>query len=239
MGQKVNPIGMRVGVIRDWDAKWYADDKNYVELLHEDFAIREFVKKRLFESGVSRIEIERTGTSRVKVTIHTAKPGIVIGRNGSNIEVLRGELNQLTGKSVSISVIEVKRPEADAQLIAESISEALVRRVAFRRAMKQAVQRARKAGAKGIKVSLSGRLGGADIARTEWVNEGKVPLHTLRADIDYGFYEADTTYGKIGVKVWIYRGDILDKNAVQEEPAPKENRRSRRDRRGGRRNANA
>lgn len=239
MGQKVNPIGMRVGVIRDWDAKWYADDKNYVDLLHEDFAIRRFVKDRLFESGVSRIEIERTGTTRVKVTIHTAKPGIVIGRNGSNIEVLRGELNALTDKSVSISVVEVKRPEADAQLVAESICEALVRRVAFRRAMKQAMQRAMKAGAKGVKISVSGRLGGADIARTEWVTEGKVPLHTLRADIDYGFYEADTTYGKIGVKVWVYRGEILDKNAPRQEDAPKDNKRNRKDRRGGRRNANA
>lgn len=217
MGQKVNPIGMRVGIIRGWDAKWYADDKNYVDLLHEDFKIREFVKKKLFESGVSRIEIERTGAARVKVTIHTAKPGIVIGRNGAAIEVLRGELEQLTGKSVSISVMEIKKPEADAQLVAESIAEALVRRVAFRRAMKQAVQRAKKSGAKGIKVACSGRLAGADIARTEWTSEGKVPLHTLRADIDYGFYEADTTYGKIGVKVWIYRGEILstDQNESQ------------------------
>lgn len=217
MGQKVNPIGMRVGIIRGWDAKWYADDKNYVDLLHEDFKIREFVKKKLFESGISRIEIERTGVARVKVTIHTAKPGIVIGRNGAAIEVLRGELEQLTGKSVSISVMEIKKPEADAQLVAESIAEALVRRVAFRRAMKQAVQRAKKSGAKGIKVACSGRLAGADIARTEWTSEGKVPLHTLRADIDYGFYEADTTYGKIGVKVWIYRGEILstDQNESQ------------------------
>lgn len=213
MGQKVNPIGMRVGIIRDWDAKWYADDKNYVDLLHEDFKIREFVKKKLFESGISSVIIERTGTTKVKVTIHTAKPGIVIGRNGSAIEVLRGELEKLTGKSVSISVMEVKRPEADAQLIAESIAEALVRRVAFRRAIKQALQRASKAGVKGIKVAVSGRLAGADIARTEWATEGKVPLHTLRADIDYGFYEADTTYGKIGVKVWVYKGEVLPEAA--------------------------
>ena len=209
MGQKVNPIGMRVGIIRDWDARWYADDKNYVDLLHEDFQIREFVKKKLFESGVSSIIIERTGTTKVKVTIHTAKPGIVIGKNGSAIEVLRAQLEKMTGKSVSISVMEVKRPEADAQLIAESIAEALVRRVAFRRAIKQALQRAGKAGVKGVKVAVSGRLGGADIARTEWATEGKVPLHTLRADIDYGFYEADTTYGKIGVKFWTYKGEIL------------------------------
>lgn len=213
MGQKVNPIGMRVGVIRDWDARWYADDKNYVDLLHEDFKIREFVKKKLFDSGISKIVIERTGTSKVKVTINTAKPGIVIGRNGSAIEVLRGELEKLTQKSVSISVLEVKRPEAEAQLIAENVAESLVRRVAFRRAIKQAMQRATKAGAKGVKIAVSGRLGGADIARTEWVTEGKVPLHTLRADIEYGFYEADTTYGKIGIKVWIYKGEVLPEAA--------------------------
>lgn len=210
MGQKVNPIGIRVGIIRDWDARWYADDKNYVDLLHEDFKVRKFVKDKLFDSGIARIVIERTGNTKIKVTIHTAKPGIVIGRNGSAIEVLRGELEKLTGKSVSISVAEVKHPEANAQLIAESIAQALENRVAYRRAMKQHIQRAVKAGAQGIKVSCAGRLAGADIARTEWVTEGKVPLHTLRADIDYGFYEADTTYGKIGIKVWIYNGEILD-----------------------------
>lgn len=210
MGQKVNPIGIRVGIIHDWDARWYADDKNYVDLLHEDFKVRKFVKDKLFDSGIARIVIERTGNTKIKVTIHTAKPGIVIGRNGSAIEVLRGELEKLTGKSVSISVVEVKHPEANAQLIAESIAQALENRVAYRRAMKQHIQRAVKAGAQGIKVSCAGRLAGADIARTEWVTEGKVPLHTLRADIDYGFYEADTTYGKIGIKVWIYNGEILD-----------------------------
>lgn len=210
MGQKVNPIGIRVGIIRDWDARWYADDKNYVDLLHEDFKVRKFVKDKLFDSGIARIVIERTGNTKIKVTIHTAKPGIVIGRNGSAIEVLRGELEKLTDKSVSISVVEVKHPEANAQLIAESIAQALENRVAYRRAMKQHIQRAVKAGAQGIKVSCAGRLAGADIARTEWVTEGKVPLHTLRADIDYGFYEADTTYGKIGIKVWIYNGEILD-----------------------------
>lgn len=210
MGQKVNPIGIRVGIIRDWDARWYADDKNYVDLLHEDFKVRKFVKDKLFDSGIARIVIERTGNTKIKVTIHTAKPGIVIGRNGSAIEVLRGELEKLTGKSVSISVVEVKHPEANAQLIAESIAQALENRVAYRRAMKHHIQRAVKAGAQGIKVSCAGRLAGADIARTEWVTEGKVPLHTLRADIDYGFYEADTTYGKIGIKVWIYNGEILD-----------------------------
>ena len=210
MGQKVNPIGIRVGIIRDWDARWYADDKDSVDLLHEDFKVRKFVKTKLFDSGIARIVIERTGNTKIKVTIHTAKPGIVIGRNGSAIEVLRGELEKLTGKSVSISVVEVKHPEANAQLIAESIAQALENRVAYRRAMKQHIQRAVKAGAQGIKVSCAGRLAGADIARTEWVTEGKVPLHTLRADIDYGFYEADTTYGKIGIKGWIYNGEILD-----------------------------
>ena len=210
MGQKVNPIGIRVGIIRDWDARWYADDKNYVDLLHEDFKVRKFVKDKLFDSGIARIVIERTGNTKIKVTIHTAKPGIVIGRNGSAIEVLRGELEKLTGKSVSISVVEVKHPEANAQLVAESIAQALENRVAYRRAMKQHIQRATKAGAQGIKISCAGRLAGADIARTEWATEGKVPLHTLRADIDYGFYEADTTYGKIGIKVWIYNGEILD-----------------------------
>ena len=194
----------------DWDARLYADDKDYVDLLHEDFKVRKFVKTKLFDSGIARIVIERTGNTKIKVTIHTAKPGIVIGRNGSAIEVLRGELEKLTGKSVSISVVEVKHPEANAQLIAESIAQALENRVAYRRAMKQHIQRAVKAGAQGIKVSCAGRLAGADIARTERVTEGKVPLHTLRADIDYGFYEADTTYGKIGIKVWIYNGEILD-----------------------------
>ena len=195
MGQKVNPIGMRVGVIRDWDARWYANEKNYVDLLHEDFEIRKYVKDTLFESGVSSIIIERTGTSKVKVTVHTAKPGIVIGRKGESIEKLRGELKKMTGKDIFINVVEVKRPDANAQLIAESVADALVRRMPFRRAMKQALQRAKRAGAKGMKISISGRLAGADIARTEWTSEGKVPLHTLRADIDYGFYEADTTYG--------------------------------------------
>lgn len=209
MGQKVNPIGLRVGVIRDWDARWYANDKNYVDLLHEDFKIRKFVKTKLFESGVSSVIIERTGVTKVKVTVHTAKPGIVIGRQGAAIEVLRGELKKMTGKDVFINVVEVKRPDADAQLIAESVADSLVRRMPFRRAMKQALQRAKRAGAKGMKIAVSGRLAGADIARTEWASEGKVPLHTLRADIDYGFYEADTTYGKIGIKVWIYNGEVL------------------------------
>ena len=219
MGQKVNPIGLRVGVIRDWDARWYANDKNYVDLLHEDFKIRKFVKAKLFDSGISSVIIERTGVTKVKITVHTAKPGIVIGRQGAAIEVLRGELKKMTGKDVFINVIEVKKPDADAQLIAESVADSLVRRMPFRRAMKQALQRAKRAGAKGMKIEISGRLAGADIARTEWASEGKVPLHTLRANIDYGFYEADTTYGKIGVKVWIYNGEVLpeEKRSTKKE----------------------
>jgi ribosomal protein S3 len=219
MGQKVNPIGLRVGVIRDWDARWYANDKNYVDLLHEDFKIRKFVKAKLFDSGISSVIIERTGVTKVKITVHTAKPGIVIGRQGAAIEVLRGELKKMTGKDVFINVIEVKKPDADAQLIAESVADSLVRRMPFRRAMKQALQRAKRAGAKGMKIAISGRLAGADIARTEWASEGKVPLHTLRANIDYGFYEADTTYGKIGVKVWIYNGEVLpeEKRSTKKE----------------------
>lgn len=219
MGQKVNPIGLRVGIIRDWDARWYANDKNYVDLLHEDFKIRKFVKTKLFDSGISSVIIERTGVTKVKITVHTAKPGIVIGRQGAAIEVLRGELKKMTGKDVFINVIEVKKPDADAQLIAESVADSLVRRMPFRRAMKQALQRAKRAGAKGMKIAISGRLAGADIARTEWASEGKVPLHTLRANIDYGFYEADTTYGKIGVKVWIYNGEVLpeEKRSTKKE----------------------
>lgn len=219
MGQKVNPIGLRVGIIRDWDARWYANDKNYVDLLHEDFKIRKFVKTKLFDSGISSVIIERTGVTKVKITVHTAKPGIVIGRQGAAIEVLRGELKKMTGKDVFINVIEVKKPDADAQLIAESVADSLVRRMPFRRAMKQALQRAKRAGAKGMKIAVSGRLAGADIARTEWASEGKVPLHTLRANIDYGFYEADTTYGKIGVKIWIYNGEVLpeDKRTAKKE----------------------
>ena len=208
MGQKVSPKGMRIGVIKDWDARWYAD-KNYEELLHEDLKVRKYVKTKLFESGVSDIITERTGNTKLRVTIHTAKPGIVIGAKGSEIEKLRKELEAMTGKQVNINIQEVKKPEADAQLVAEATAAQLVRRVAFRRAMKQAVGRALKSGAEGVKIALSGRLAGADIARTEWYSEGKVPLHTLRADIDYGFAEADTTYGKLGVKVWIYKGEVL------------------------------
>ncbi|MFZ5641742.1 MAG: 30S ribosomal protein S3 [Bacillota bacterium] len=207
MGQKVHPKGLRIGIIKDWDAKWYAE-KDYSDLLLEDIKLREYIKKRLYAAGISKVEIERAA-SRIKISIHTAKPGIVIGRGGSEVEALRKELEKRTGKHVNINIVEVKVPELDAQLVAENVAAQLVRRIAFRRAMKQTVARSMRMGAQGIKISCSGRLAGAEIARTEWYNEGKVPLHTLRADIDYGFAEADTTYGKIGVKCWIYKGEVL------------------------------
>ena len=207
MGQKVHPIGMRVGIIRDWDAKWYAE-KEYAEFLHEDLRIRKFIATKLADAAVSTIEIERAA-NRVNISIHTAKPGMVIGKGGSEVENLRKELNKLTGKRVHINIVEIKKPDLDAKLVGEGIARQLENRVAFRRAQKQAIQRAMLAGAKGIKTQVSGRLNGADIARSEGYSEGTVPLHTLRADIDYAWEEADTTYGKLGVKVWIYRGEIL------------------------------
>ncbi|WP_417631898.1 30S ribosomal protein S3 [Enterococcus faecalis] len=207
MGQKVHPIGMRVGIIRDWDAKWYAE-KEYAEFLHEDLRIRKFIATKLADVAVSTIEIERAA-NRVNISIHTAKPGMVIGKGGSEVENLRKELNKLTGKRVHINIVEIKKPDLDAKLVGEGIARQLENRVAFRRAQKQAIQRAMRAGAKGIKTQVSGRLNGADIARSEGYSEGTVPLHTLRADIDYAWEEADTTYGKLGVKVWIYRGEIL------------------------------
>jgi small subunit ribosomal protein S3 len=207
VGQKVNPIGLRVGIIRDWESRWYAG-KDYADLLHEDIKIREYVSKRLKDASVSKIEIERAA-NRVNVTVHTAKPGMVIGKGGSEVEALRKALNQLTGKRVHINIMEIKRADVDAQLVAENIARQLENRVSFRRAQKQVIQRAMRAGAKGIKTMVSGRLGGADIARSESYSEGTVPLHTLRADIDYATAEADTTYGKLGVKVWIYRGEVL------------------------------
>ncbi|ADY54764.1 SSU ribosomal protein S3P [Syntrophobotulus glycolicus DSM 8271] len=217
MGQKVNPNGLRIGVIRSWEGRWYAD-KNYGDLLHEDLQIRKFVVQKLQQAGVPKVEIERAA-NRVKVSIHAAKPGIVIGRGGTEVENLRRDLEKLTGgKQVAVNIVEIKKPELDAKLVAESVAQQLKKRVSFRRAMKQTVGRTIRAGGQGIKISCSGRLGGAEIARTEWYNEGKVPLHTLRADIDYGFAEADTTYGKIGVKVWIYKGEVLPtKKAAQEE----------------------
>ena len=207
MGQKVHPIGMRVGIIRDWDAKWYAE-KEYAEFLHEDLRIRKFIATKLADAAVSTIEIERAA-NRVNISIHTAKPGMVIGKGGSEVENLRKELNKLTGKRVHINIIEIKKPDLDAKLVGEGIARQLENRVAFRRAQKQAIQRTMRAGAQGIKTQVSGRLNGADMARTEGYSEGTVPLHTLRADIDYAWEEADTTYGKLGVKVWIYRGEIL------------------------------
>ena len=207
MGQKVHPIGMRVGIIRDWDAKWYAE-KEYAEFLHEDLRIRKFISTKLADAAVSTIEIERA-TGRVNISIHTAKPGMVIGKGGSEVENLRKELNKLTGKRIHINIVEIKKPDLDAKLVGEGIARQLENRVAFRRAQKQAIQRSMRVGAKGIKTQVSGRLNGADIARSEGYSEGTVPLHTLRADIDYAWEEADTTYGKLGVKVWIYRGEIL------------------------------
>ncbi|MDQ0340192.1 small subunit ribosomal protein S3 [Caldalkalibacillus uzonensis] len=207
MGQKVSPKGLRIGIIRDWESKWYAD-KEYADYLHEDLKIRNYIEERLKDAAVSTIEIERAA-NRINITIHTAKPGMVIGKGGSEVEALRKALNQLTGKRVHLNISEIKQPDLDAKLVADNIARQIENRISFRRAMKQAIQRTMRAGAKGIKTMVSGRLAGADIARSEGYNEGTVPLHTLRADIDYGTAEADTTYGKIGVKVWIYRGEVL------------------------------
>ncbi|GAQ24688.1 MULTISPECIES: 30S ribosomal protein S3 [Tepidanaerobacter] len=207
MGQKIHPHGLRVGIIKDWDSKWYTK-KDFADQLLEDYKVRKYIKNKLFTSGVSRIEIERAA-NRIRITINTAKPGMVIGRGGSGVDELKGEIEKMTGKQVSINVIEIKNPDMDAQLVAENIASQLERRISFRRAMKQAISRALKSGAKGIKTMVSGRLGGAEIARSEMYHEGTIPLQTLRADIDYGFAEAHTTYGRIGVKVWIYKGEVL------------------------------
>ncbi len=215
MGQKVNPHGLRVGIIKDWDTKWYAE-KDFADFLVEDVKIRKFIKKKLFTSGISKILIERT-SGNIKISIFTAKPGIVIGRNGSAIEELKNEIQKMTTHKVSVNIGEIKRPELDAQLVAENIAQQLENRVTFRRAMKQSMGRTMKFGAKGIKTAVSGRLGGADMARTESYHEGTIPLQTLRADIDYGFAEADTTYGKLGVKVWIYKGEVLPVKAAKKE----------------------
>ena len=215
MGQKVHPIGMRIGIIRDWESKWYAD-KDYADLLHEDLKVREYIAKRLSEASVSKVEIERAA-NRINISIHTAKPGMVIGKGGTEVEALRKALNSLTGKRVHINIIEIKRADLDAKLVAENIARQLENRASFRRAQKQAIQRTMRSGAQGIKTMVSGRLGGADIARAEHYSEGTVPLHTLRADIDYAHAEADTTYGKLGVKVWIYRGEVLPTKKKSEE----------------------
>ena len=208
MGQKVNPHGVRVGVIKNWDSKWYADSKNFGDYLVEDYNIRKVLKKKIYASGISKIEIERTAKF-VKVSVYTAKPGLVIGKGGNLVETLKEELQKMIGKTVNLNIVEVKNVDLDAQLVAENIAGQLERRISFRRAMKQCMQKTMRAGAQGIKTACSGRLGGADMARTEFYKDGTIPLQTLRADIDYGFAEADTTYGKVGVKVWIYKGEVL------------------------------
>ncbi|MDO4383464.1 MAG: 30S ribosomal protein S3 [Eubacteriales bacterium] len=232
MGQKVNPHGLRVGVNKDWNSKWYAGKDNFADFLIEDTQIRNYVKKTLYAAGVAKVVVERSAADKVRVVILAARPGMVIGRAGDGVEELKKSIAKMTGKNVEISIEEVRRSELDAQLTAESIAQALERRVSFRRAMKQAIQRTMKANAKGIKVLCSGRLGGAEIARSEKYSEGNVPLHTLRADIDYGFAEADTTYGKIGVKVWINHGEILDKGL--KDAIPESNKNDRRDRKSRR-----
>ena len=237
MGQKVSPHGLRVGVIKDWDSKWYADKKDFADYLVEDKKVREYVKKKLYAAGVSKVLIERAANNQMKITVLTAKPGMVIGSGGAGIDQLKAEVEKLTGKTVSINIVEVRRPELDAQLTAESVAQALEKRISFRRAMKQAIGRTMKSGAKGIKIMISGRVGGAEIARSEKYSEGNVPLHTLRADIAYGFAEADTTYGKLGVKVWINNGEHLSKdlksNLPEEAPKSDRKRGDRRDRRDG------
>ena len=250
MGQKVSPHGFRVGVIKDWDSKWYAGKKNFADNLIEDNKVREYITKKLYAAGVAKVVIERASGNKLRANVMTAKPGMVIGRSGDGIDAIKKDLAKLTGKEVEIEIIEIRRPELDAQLSAEAVAQSLERRTSFRRAMKQQISRTMKAGAKGIKVVVSGRLGGAEIARSEKYSEGNVPLHTLRADIDYGFAEADTTYGRIGVKVWINHGEVLDKglkSAIPEEKREKKGDKrqrreggrrdgSRQDRREGRRN---
>ncbi|MBO6215461.1 MAG: 30S ribosomal protein S3 [Lachnospiraceae bacterium] len=231
MGPKVNPHGLRVGIIKDWDSKWYAEGEEFADNLVEDHEIRKFLKKKLYASGISKIEIERA-SDRVRVTVYTAKPGVVIGQKGAEIDKLRKELERKTGKKLLIDVKEVKRPDKDAQLVAENIADQLERRISFRRAMKSCMSRSMKAGVLGIKASCAGRLGGADMARIETYNEGTIPLQTLRADIDYGFAEADTTYGKVGVKVWIYKGEVLPSKKGEKDNAAETKE-------GGRRNVNA
>ena len=250
MGQKVSPHGFRVGVIKDWDSKWYAGKKNFADNLIEDNKVRQYITKKLYAAGVAKVVIERASGNKLRANVMTAKPGMVIGRSGDGIDAIKKDLAKLTGKEVEIEIIEIRRPELDAQLSAEAVAQSLERRTSFRRAMKQQISRTMKAGAKGIKVVVSGRLGGAEIARSEKYSEGNVPLHTLRADIDYGFAEADTTYGRIGVKVWINHGEVLDKGLKSAIPAEKREKKgdkrqrreggrrdgSRQDRREGRRN---
>jgi len=218
MGQKVHPTGIRLGIVKDWTSKWYADSKHYADLLNSDLNVRAFLKKRLYQASVSRIQIDRPAKN-AHITVHTARPGLVIGKKGGDIDALRNEVSRMMGIPVHISIEEIRKPELDAQLVAEGIAQQLERRVMFRRAMKRSVQNAMRLGAGGIKVNIGGRLNGAEIARSEWYLEGRVPLHTLRADIDYGFAEANTTYGIIGVKVWIFKGEVFaDGEAVEAEP---------------------
>ena len=243
MGQKVNPHGLRVGVIKDWSSRWFEKDRNFGDTLVSDYNVRKYLKEKLQMAGVPKIEIERitdNAGERVKVFIHCAKPGMVIGRGGSDIEKLRTDIEKMVGKPVSVNVVEVKQPDLNAQLVAENIAGQLERRISFRRAMKMSIGRTMRLGAKGIKVAVGGRLGGAEIARTEHYHEGTIPLQTIRADIDYGFWEANTTYGKIGVKVWIYKGEVLTdgknrgkRSYLDMKPTEKPERRERRDRRDG------
>ncbi len=209
MGQKTHPTGFRLGITKDWNSRWYAEGKNYRQFLQEDLKLREYIKKKLGHASISRIGIERRANNKVDMTIHTARPGIIIGKKGSEVEVLKKELQDMFGREIYIKIQEVRRADVDAQLVAENVANQLLRRVAFRRAMKKAVSNAMKMGVKGIRIATAGRLGGAEMSRREWYREGRVPLHTLRADIDYGFAEANTTYGIIGVKVWIYHGDVI------------------------------
>ena len=221
MGQKVHPTGIRLGIVKDWTSKWYADSKEYADLLNTDLEVRDYLKKRLSQASVSRIQIDRPAKN-AHITVHTARPGLVIGKKGEDIDALRAEVSRRMGIPVHISVEEIRKPELDAQLVAESITQQLERRVMFRRAIKRSVQTSMRLGALGVKISIAGRLNGAEIARSEWAREGRVPLHTLRADIDYGFAEANTTYGIIGVKVWIFKGEVFDDSTTsEEEHAPK------------------
>ena len=224
MGQKVNPIGLRLGIVRTWDSRWYADD-NYADLLHEDLKIRAYLRERLAQAGVSTIVIERPA-KKARITIHTARPGVVIGKKGADIEKLRNEISKMTGSDVHVNIVEIRKPEIDAQLVAENVAQQMERRVSIRRAMKRVVQSAMRLGAEGIRINCAGRLGGAEIARTVWYHEGRVPLHTLRAHVDYGIATAKTTYGICGVKVWIFKGEIMahdpmamDKHAIEQQPA--------------------
>ena len=221
MGQKVNPVGIRLGITRDWTSKWFANTRNFPDYVHQDFVVREFLKRKLAEASVSRINIERAAR-KANITIHTARPGVVIGKKGEDIERLRGEVAKMLGMPVTdvrLNIAEIRKPEVDAQLVAEGIAQQIERRVMFRRAMKRAVMNTMRSGALGVKVRVSGRLNGAEIARTEWYREGRIPLHTFRADIDYGLTEARTTYGVIGVKVWIFKGEVFEQSEVQAEPA--------------------